>query len=204
MVRSWSIWRTSTATARTNVPCPHQHLTGLLEGMFVGDEVLLDVSFTAARARLANLIRGGLLLSASEDAYGQGITGLVRVGPAGLSRLVQVQARELAERDGCAGLAIRWEVTGVGGGLFPVLDADIMLAPAGPRSTLLTLAGAYRPPLGSVGEALDRMVLHRVAAATIRNFISRLAAGITGHPDQAGTRAADSVPSPLPPAPEMP
>jgi hypothetical protein len=80
--------------------------------MFVGDEVLLDVSFTAARARLVNLIRGGGLLSASEDAYGQGITGLVRVGPAGLSRLVQVQARELAERDGCAGLAIRWEVTG--------------------------------------------------------------------------------------------
>ena len=77
MVRSWSIWRTSTATARTNVPCPHERLTGLLEGMFVGDEVLLDVSFTAARARLVNLLRGGLLLSASEDAYGQGITGLV-------------------------------------------------------------------------------------------------------------------------------
>lgn len=169
----------------------------------MGDEVLLDVSFTAARARLANLIRGGLLLSASEDAYGQRITGLVRVGPAGLSRLVQVQTRELAERDGCAGLAIRWEVTGLGGGLFPVLDADIMLAPAGPRSTLLTLAGAYRPPVGSVGEALDRMVLHRVAAATIRNFISCLAAGITGHLGPAGTRAADAVPSPLP-APEMP
>jgi hypothetical protein len=73
MVRSWPIWRTSTAMAGTNVPCSHEHLIGLLEGMFVGDEVLLDVSFTAAWARLANLIRGGLLLSASEDAYGQGI-----------------------------------------------------------------------------------------------------------------------------------
>jgi hypothetical protein len=172
--------------------------------MFVGDEVLLDVSFTAARARLADLIRGGLLLTAAEDAYGLGITGLVRVGPAGLSRLVQMQIRELAERDGRAGLAIRWEVTGLGGGLFPVLDADIMLTPAGPRSTLLTLAGAYRPPLGSMGEALDRAVLHRVAAASIRNFISRVAASINGHPGLAGTRAADGVPSPLPPAPEMP
>jgi hypothetical protein len=83
----------------------------------LGDEVLLDVSFTAAWAGLANLIRGGLLLSASEGAYGQGITGLVRVGPAGLSRMVQVQTRELAGRDGWAGLAIRWEVTGLGGGL---------------------------------------------------------------------------------------
>jgi hypothetical protein len=172
--------------------------------MFVGDEALLDVSFTVARARLADLARGGLLLSASEDAYGQGITGFVRVGPAGLSRLVQVQIRELAERDGRAGLAIRWEVTGLGGGLFPVLDADMMLAPAGPRSTLLTLAGAYRPPLGSLGEALDRAVLHRVAAASIRNFTGRVAAGITGHPGPAQTRAADDVPTPLPPAPEMP
>src|SRR6266487_3063485 len=88
-------------------------------GCSLGDEVLLDVSFTAAWARLANLIRGGLLLCASEDAYGQGITGLVRVGPAGLSRMVQVQTRELAGRDGWAGLAIRWEVTWLGGGLFP-------------------------------------------------------------------------------------
>ncbi len=87
-----------------------------------------------------------------------------------------MQIRELAERDGRAGLAIRWEVTGLGGGLFPVLDADMMLAPAGPRSTLLTLAGAYRPPLGSLGEALDRAVLHRVASASIRNFTGRVAA----------------------------
>ncbi len=76
------------------------------------NEALLDVSSTVARARLADLARGGLLLSASEDAYGQGITGFVRVGPAGLCRLVQVQIRELAERDGRAGLAIRWRSPG--------------------------------------------------------------------------------------------
>jgi hypothetical protein len=44
-------------------------LTG---GVFVGDAVLLDVTFTAARARLANLARGGSLLSVSEDAYNGG------------------------------------------------------------------------------------------------------------------------------------
>ena len=46
--------------------------------VFVSDEVLLDVSFPAARARLASLIRGGLLGSASARAYGEGITGLAR------------------------------------------------------------------------------------------------------------------------------
>src|SRR5438132_9863107 len=35
------------------------------------------------------------------------------------------------EAPNAAALAIRWEVTWLGGGLFPVLDADIMLAPAG-------------------------------------------------------------------------
>jgi hypothetical protein len=40
----------------------------------MGHEVLLDVSFTGARARLAKLTRGGLPLSATENAYGRGIT----------------------------------------------------------------------------------------------------------------------------------
>jgi hypothetical protein len=168
--------------------------------MFVGDEVALEVSLAVARARLASLTRGGLLASASEDAYALGVMGLARVGALGLSREVRVQARELTERDGSAGLAIRWEVTGPGRGLFPVLDADIRVLATGEETTLLTLAGAYRPPLGAVGEALDRAILHRVAAATVRNFLSRVAAGITGQPDPA---EAGTGPAPLPWAPEM-
>ena len=168
--------------------------------MFVGDEVVLDVRLAFARARLANLARGDLLQNASQDAYGLGITGLSRVGSLGLSREVRVQARELTERDGSAGLAIRWEVTGPGGGLFPILDADIRLFSTGEQATLVTMAGAYRPPLGSVGQVLDRAILHRVAAATIRNFLGRVAAGIMGQP---GGAEAGADPSPLPFAPEM-
>jgi hypothetical protein len=164
---------------------------GSLTGrVFVGDEVGLDVSFEVARAGLARLSRGGWLSSASEDAYGLGVAGLSRVGALGLTREVRVQALELAQRDGSAGLAIRWEVTGPGGGLSPVLDADITVHPAGEGGTLLTLAGAYRPPLGALGEALDRAILHRVAAATVRNFLSRVAAEITGRPSPAGTDAS--------------
>jgi hypothetical protein len=168
--------------------------------MFVGDEAVLDVSFAVARARLATLARGSWLLSASEGAYGVGVSGLTRVGALGLSREVQVQARELTTRDDSAGLAIRWEVTGPGGGLFPVLDADIRLHPSGDGATLLTLEGAYRPPLGGLGQALDRAILHRVAAATIRNFLNRVATGITGQP---GPAEEDAGPFPLPWAPEV-
>jgi hypothetical protein len=169
--------------------------------MFVGDEVVLDVSFAVARARLADLMRNELLRSASEDAYGAGITGLARVGALGLGKVVRVQVRELAQTGGRTGIAIRWEATGPGGGLFPALDADIVLVPATDQTTLLSLAGVYRPPLGPLGVALDRAVLHGVAAATIRNFLGRLAAGITspGGALQSGTGAV-----PLPFTPEMP
>ena len=59
---------------------------------------------------------------------------------------------------------------------------------------MLTMAGSYRPPLGPLGEAVDRAVLRRVAAATIRSFVARVAAQITGHPAPDG-----SAPPPSPP-----
>jgi hypothetical protein len=154
----------------------------LTDGVFVGDEVLLDVGFAAARAGLADLIRDGSLLSVSEDAYGEGITGLIRVGPLGcapgISRLVEVHARELAESDHTARLALRWSAAGPGGRLFPALDADLTLRPAGEHATVLALVGAYRPPLGVLGAGLDQAILHRVAAATIRAFLRRAADAI--------------------------
>ena len=154
----------------------------LTDRMFVGDEVRLEVGFAAARARLANLTRGSLLTAAAQEAYGEGITGLARVGPLGsapgLSRLVEVHVRDLAASDDSAGLALRWEATGPGGRLFPALGADLTLRPAGEQATLLTLVGAYRPPLGTLGAGLDRAILHRVAAATIRAFLNQVADAI--------------------------
>ena len=148
--------------------------------MFVGDEVLVDVAFPAAREGLARLAAAGALAGPSEDVYGRETAGLARVGAGGVTKLVRVQVRELAWADSSAGVAIRWEAIGPEGGLFPVLDADIRLAPAGQYVTLLTMAGVYRPPLGALGEILDRAVLHRVAAATVRGFMAQVAARITG------------------------
>jgi hypothetical protein len=150
--------------------------------VFIGDEVLLAVSYAAAKSRLAALTDGGVLLSASQQAYGEGSAESMRVGAAGLAKVVRVRAAALTETAESAGLAIRWEASGPGGGLFPVLDADVTLSPVGDEVTLLALQGTYRPPLGAVGDVLDRAMLHRVAAATIRNFISGLATDIAGSP----------------------
>jgi hypothetical protein len=180
--------------------------------MFVGSEVVLDVSFGVACARLASLAHGGWLESASGAAYHEWGAGLARVGPAEsvplVSRLVEVRFRDLVRHGDSAVLAVRWEAAGSGGGLFPVLDADITLTPAA-ESTTLRLAGSYRPPLGKVGAVLDRVALHRVATATVRDFAERVAQAVMNpvtaavwedERDESGAMG----PSWLPPAPGIP
>jgi hypothetical protein len=151
--------------------------------VIVGDEVLVSLSFGAAQARMANLAHSGALHGASQGAYGDGIGTLLQVGPVGavpgLSKLVRVQFRELVTHEGSAVLTMRWEATRVSGALFPMLDADITLTPAGEFATKLTLAGAYRAPLGPVGAALDRAILHRVATATVASLLRRMASALT-------------------------
>ena len=150
--------------------------------MFVRDEARIPVAFAVVCTRLAGLAAGGLLLDAAQAAYGDGATGMARVGPPGtrpgLSKLVTIHVGDFATTADAARLALRWDATGPGSGLFPALDADITLAPDGELATTLTLTGVYRPPLGVVGAALDRAILSRVATATIRDFIGRLAADI--------------------------
>lgn len=148
----------------------------------------MDVGFNAAQTRLTNLTRGGLLHRASHDAYQELGTGLARIGPLGavpgLSRLVTVRFTDLSVREDSAVGAIRWEAAGPTGRLFPALDADIKLIPAGPDTTVLAVSGSYRPPLGSLGAGADRAIMRRVAQATIRAFTDHIAAAIV-HPAAA-------------------
>jgi hypothetical protein len=163
--------------------------------MFVGDEMQLPVGFDAAQAGLAHLAHGDSLATVCAEAYGNRLAGLARVGPLGpapgVSRLVEVRFRDLVIRDGAAVLTLRWEAIGAGGRLFPALDADITLTPAGEHATLLRLDGAYRPPLGPLGAGIDHLILHRVAEATIRAFMSRLADAITQAPRATETATGE-------------
>lgn len=163
--------------------------------MFVGAETVVQVGFAAVRDRLAGLASGGWLAGASGEAFGDLSRGLARVGPLGavpgISRLVEVQFRDLVTQGNSAVLTLRWQAAGPGGGLFPVLDADMTLAPYGQAGTLIALAGAYRPPLGAAGAALDRVLLRRVAAATIRRFVDRVGQAVAD-PAAAQVPVADS------------
>ncbi len=92
-----------------------------------------------------------------------------------MSKLVEVHFLDVVTRGESAVLTLRWEAAGPGGRLFPALDADIWLTPAGEHSARLSLAGAYWLPLAALGAGLDRAVFHRVADATVRSLLARVA-----------------------------
>lgn len=151
--------------------------------MFVAHDIMLDVGFAAARSRLLNLIGGSGLTGASRAAYDDGLAGIVRVSPFGdlprVDRPISVRCLAPSERDDGMTTALRWEASGAARDLFPVLDADIALSPFGPAVTRLALAGVYRFPFGCRGAVADRVVLRRVADATVRALLVAIADSLT-------------------------
>lgn len=59
--------------------------------------------------------------------------------------------------------------------LFPLLEGDLELAPLGPDQCRISLAATYTPALGRFGAQVDRTLLHRVAASTVRSFLTQMA-----------------------------
>jgi hypothetical protein len=77
-------------------------------------------------------------------------------------------------------LPMAWSATGAER-LFPQLDADLEVAAMGPNRTQLSISARYRPPMGAVGRALDRALLHRVAEATIKDFLDGVGERLRSH-----------------------
>jgi len=74
-------------------------------------------------------------------------------------------------------LPIAWRATAAER-IFPQLEADIEIAALGAGRTQLSISARYRPPLGPLGRALDKALLHRVAEATVKDFLDRVGEGV--------------------------
>ena len=155
--------------------------------MFTDHAVGLDLDYPVARARFLRLAQGDLLDGLSRDAYTDGQVGELRVGPfgsvPGMSKLVRVSLLDPVPGDDMVLVPIRWEATGRMGRLFPVLDANLIVGTDDLGRAELRITGAYRPPLDGLGEGLDQAVLHRVAGATLKSLLRRIAATLA---DAAG------------------
>jgi hypothetical protein len=71
--------------------------------------------------------------------------------------------------------------------LFPLMDAVLSLYPLTATETQLDLQGRYEPPLGLVGAAVDALVLHRLAEASVHRFTADVAAYLRDQLTKTGT-----------------
>jgi hypothetical protein len=94
-----------------------------------------------------------------------------------VSKKVEIHVGTPVANAGKTWIPIAWRATGPTG-LFPMLDAELEFASLGTELTQLSISGRYQPPLGLVGRTIDKALLARVAEATIKDFIDRLARAI--------------------------
>ena len=159
--------------------------------MFLRSYTEMEVPFEVAE-RVLLRAPDGWLPEAAGDAERRRERLLADVGfgrRVRFHRPVEVEVRPALRLSGRTVLPIAWH-SADREWLFPTLEADLELAPLSDRTTQIALTGRYSPPLGSVGRAVDRAVLHRVAEATVRDFVDRVAARIrAGAPEVLDARA---------------
>jgi hypothetical protein len=122
---------------------------------------------------------GALVLRALGEAESDFEQLRLKIGPhhwpALLTKTVEVSVGAMRTNGDVTLFAFSWRAAGAGS-VFPVLDADLEVSPLDDNRSELAVRGRYDPPGGPVGRGVDRLILHRVADATIRAFLSRLAA----------------------------
>ena len=144
--------------------------------MFVRYYLDLPVAFDAVERALLDdpisWVPG--MLRAAEDR-GQHLLAEVGfdVDTRRIDKEVEITVGDPYRMPGKTALPMWWRATGVER-LFPQLDADLEIAALGAERTQLSISATYRPPMGALGRAIDRALLHRVAEATVKDFVDRI------------------------------
>ena len=90
-----------------------------------------------------------------------------------IERKVEIALGEPVRVAGKTVITMRWVAAGEAG-LFPSLESDLEVASLSWGRTQVAMSARYEPPLGVVGRAIDRVVMFRVAEATIKDFLDRV------------------------------
>lgn len=144
--------------------------------MFVRYFVELPVHIDRIEARLLASPASWLPAIADDaDAHGQRL--LTEVGFGERSRVAKRVLLEVGRPVRLPSklvLPLHWRAVGAER-LFPVLDADLEVARLTPGTTQLSVSARYMPPLGVLGSMIDRALLHRIAEATMKDFLDQIA-----------------------------
>lgn len=72
------------------------------------------------------------------------------------------------------GIPVSWQAA-KHPGLFPLMNGVLTIYPLTATETQLDFLGRYDPPLGVVGSAVDAVMGHRIAEASVHRFIGDVA-----------------------------
>src|SRR4030067_303635 len=114
---------------------------------------------------------------APRGAVPRGAPGRGGGGESKVAKTVKLEVGAPSRRETQVTLPLSWWATGTPF-LFPTMDAELVLAAMGPQLTQVTLQGTYKPPIGPVGRALDKALLHRFAEASVKDFVDRVVEGL--------------------------
>jgi hypothetical protein len=144
--------------------------------IFIEDFVDVECSFEEIREAFTGNSEWLAPLASAAAQDGESLR--MRIGPswaAGLvTREVEVLLGPPRPRDDTIFRSLAWQASELQS-FFPLLDGEIELAPIGHDACRVSVAVVYTPPLGGLGARIDRALLHRVAASTVRSFVSRVA-----------------------------
>lgn len=156
--------------------------------MFVYYYVHIERAFLDVEPALLRMLPG--LRGWAEDAYREGERLRTRIGTqrSKIAKAVEMEIGDPARGATQTWIPLRWEATGVPG-LFPTMDADVVIASVAPELTQIALRGSYRVPLGPVGRAVDRAILHRLAEASVKAFVDRIAQAVDEESSVPASRA---------------
>ena len=99
---------------------------------------------------------------------------VTKVGPKSLpKKTVEVQVGEVRRVRGSILIPICWAPLSAAY-MFPKLEGELEFLESDPGNVRVSLRGSYRAPLGLIGERMDKMVMHRMAESTVRNFLGRV------------------------------
>jgi hypothetical protein len=102
-----------------------------------------------------------------------------QLGPLDVGAEVHITVQEAYEEVSALGLrttrvVLSWTAA-KRAGLFPAMEATLSAYALSSGETQLDLQGRYTPPLGPVGVALDAVVGHRIAQASVLRFVQDVA-----------------------------
>lgn len=104
----------------------------------------------------------------------------VDFGGVGIKADIRISVKDIEEkRDEALSavvtrLPLEWEAANKPG-LFPLMKGELLIYSLTATETQLDFSGLYEPPFGTVGKAMNAMLGHRIAEASVHQFITDVA-----------------------------